>query len=153
MSQPKLDLGPLGQVGVVVRDIEQVMAHYTETYGLGPWRTVTVDTVSQHRGQPRPLKMKLAFASLGPVQLELIQPLGEESIYSEFLKARGEGVQHLGFYFDSLEETVGKFQEAGIAVVQGRWTKEGGFAYMDTEGVGGVCLELLQRRPPAPAPK
>ncbi|MBI4216052.1 MAG: VOC family protein [Chloroflexi bacterium] len=148
---PKLELGPLGQVGVVVRDIERVMAHYTETFGLGPWRTTTVDTVSQYRGQPRPLKMKLAFASLGPVQLELIQPLGEEeSIYSEFLKAKGEGVQHLGFYFDSLEKAIADFRAAGIGVVQGRWSKEGGFAYMDTEAVGGVCLELLQRRPPAP---
>lgn len=152
MDKPKVELGSLGQIGVVVKDIEKVMKYYTETFGIGPWRTREMETESVYRGQKRTLRMKLAFAHLGPLQFELIQPVGdEESIYTEFLKARGEGIQHLGFYLDNVEKTIAEFQGVGIGVIQGRWSTDGGFGYMDTESVGGICFEIIQRRPAQPA--
>ncbi|MBF8264992.1 MAG: hypothetical protein HW384_856 [Dehalococcoidia bacterium] len=37
MKPAKTDIGSLGQIGVVVRDIEKVMKYYTENLGIGPW--------------------------------------------------------------------------------------------------------------------
>ena len=37
MDKPEAELGSLGQIGVVVKDIEKVMKYYTETFGIGPW--------------------------------------------------------------------------------------------------------------------
>jgi methylmalonyl-CoA/ethylmalonyl-CoA epimerase len=148
MDKPKLDIGSLGQIGVVVRDIEKVVKFYTDHLGIGPWRIRERETETVYRGEKRTLRMKLAFARLGPLQFELIQPVGdEESLYTEFLKTRGEGLHHLGFNIENIEKAVADYQSAGIGVVQGRWAMEGGFAYMDTEAKGGFCIELIQWRP------
>ena len=36
-------------------------------------------------------------ARLGPIRLHLVQPLEGTSVYSEFLKTKGEGLHHMAF--------------------------------------------------------
>ncbi len=36
----KMDLPPVTQIGVVVRDLDQAMEYYTKIFGLGPFNPV-----------------------------------------------------------------------------------------------------------------
>ena len=45
----------------------------------------------------------MAFTELGPVELELIQPISGESIWANFLREHGGGIHHLRFNVDALE--------------------------------------------------
>jgi catechol 2,3-dioxygenase-like lactoylglutathione lyase family enzyme len=138
-------LPPVSQIGLVVRDLEKTAAFYHSTFGIGPFSIVPevkFDGVIL-RGQPTNSKIKVAFADSGPLQIELIQPLEGENIYTEFLQAGNEGLHHLGFEVDDFEGMLAKFKSRGIEPIF--WHNMGfmAFAYLDTGKVGGVIVELL----------
>ena len=88
------------QISLVVRDLDAAMRTYVHEYGIGPWDVYEFnsDTVRdmQEDGQPVERAWRLALSQVGSVQLELIQPLDEHSIYARFLSEKGEGVHHVG---------------------------------------------------------
>ena len=49
------------------------------------------------RGLPIDLRMKIAFVETPSIQLEFIQPLEPNNIYTEFLEQHGEGLHHVMF--------------------------------------------------------
>lgn len=146
-----MKLSKLCQIGVVVKDIDEAIDYYTSTFDLGPFRTTLIERHGAIvRGKPTDYKIKLAFAQMGNIQLELIQILEGETIQSEFLRTRGEGLHHIAFLVDDLEAEIAKWGRKGIKVLQRSkppaTPEEGGYAYMDTGKVGGVIFELVQQR-------
>jgi methylmalonyl-CoA/ethylmalonyl-CoA epimerase len=84
----------------------------------------------------------MAFAYLGPVQIELVQCTEGRIFQSRFLETWGEGLHHLGFYVDDLEAEVAKLVEGGAKLFI---HDPGHFAYLDSGGPGGAIFELMQR--------
>jgi methylmalonyl-CoA/ethylmalonyl-CoA epimerase len=145
MSPNSLILPPVSQIGLIVKDVAKTASHYEATFGIGPFSivdNVRLDGVIL-RGRPVPTTIKVAFAQFGPLQIELIQPLEGENIYTEFLASRGEGLHHLGFEVDDLEGMLAAFKEKGIEPVF--WLNLGftAFAYLNTDAIGGATFELL----------
>ncbi len=145
MTQDLLVLPPVSQIGFVVKDIAKTASYYEATFGIGPFSVVDnvrLDGVIL-RGQPVQTTIKVAFALSGPLQIELIQPLEGENIYTEFLASRGEGLHHLGFEVDDFEGMLAALKEKGIEPIF--WLNLGftAFAYLNTDAIGGVILELL----------
>ena len=143
----KLPFSRIDQVGVVVRDVEKAIEYYS-SIGIGPFEYAQ-GMIADRRLYGKPaadIKNVIALTQLGHVQLELIQPAGGESIHKEFLETKGEGIHHLGFLVDDLEKETAKLTEKGFKITQsGTFVGGGGFAYFDTDKVGGVLLELIQR--------
>ncbi len=139
------------QVGWVVKDLDPVV-DYWQRLGLKNIHRAGVTDFPDvtYRGKKTPLKMKMAFADIGGVQIEWIQPVEGYSVYNEFLSKHGDGVHHLAYQMPSpkvMDEQIRYFKQLGVGVVQyGTWKGqkgEGRFAYLDTgpEG-GGVTVEL-----------
>lgn len=144
-NESAIVLPPVSQVGIVVRDIEKTAAFYYSTFGIGPFAIVPEVKFEGVilRGSPTNAKIKVAFAQSGPLQIELIQPLEGENIYTEFLDTKGEGLHHLGFQVDDFDSMLAQFKSKGIEPVF--WLNLGwmAFAYLNTETIGGVMFELL----------
>jgi len=87
----------------------------------------------------------MGFCSLGSVELELIQPITAPTIYHDFLQEKGEGLHHLGFDVKDIEKKLVLCKEMGIKIIQGGQGATSHFEYLDTEEVGGVIFELIQR--------
>lgn len=137
----------IDQVGIVVRDIEQTIKQLSSLWNVGPLQIREIDLLDAivHGKQMR-VRAKLAFAQVGPVELELIEPGEGENIYWEFLQTKGEGVHHLKIPVSDIESEVARFREKGVGVLQSGSTPRSSFAYLDTEGIVGVILELLNRK-------
>lgn len=136
----------VSQIGVVVNDVDKTVEFFSSVLGIGPWRTVEASrTKEEITTGATPYRVKLAFASFGPVQVELIQVLEGETVHTRFLKEKGEGLHHLGFYVPNMDEMVAELGKRGIGVLQ---SMRGRFAYMDTAAVGGIVVELIQRAAP-----
>jgi len=135
----KLQLKTVDQIGIVVKDADKVMESWSSMFGIGPW---AVRDFSGADAEGRPMKVRLAFAYLGPLQLELIQPVEGRIFHSDFLDTQGEGLHHLGFFVDDLEGEVAKLVAQGAKVLN---EGPGMFAYLDTGGPGGVIYELIRR--------
>lgn len=147
----RLTFPPLCQLGVVVKDLEKTMEIYSSLFGLGPWKVVDLPGIDATLyGKPVEYKMRIALAKMGCVVLELIEILEGETIHTEFLREKGEGLHHIALMVDDLDKVVEKWEAAGIRVLQRSKIpvqEEGdtaGFAYMDTEALIGIIIELIK---------
>jgi methylmalonyl-CoA/ethylmalonyl-CoA epimerase len=134
------------QIGVVVTDLDKTVDFLT-ALGLGPFeiRTAT-HPAARVKGKTRSYEVRLALSQQGPVQLELIEYQRGETIQKDFLDARGEGLHHILFRVNNLEETLDKFKAKGIDVLQeDRFVGGGGLAYTGTDKIGGIIMEVAQR--------
>ncbi len=149
----RIDLGPVVQVGIVVRDAEATVAAWTRRFVLGPAQFVDwpppdtglAETATYH-GRPGNFRMRLAFLQAGPVQLEFIQPLEGDNIYADFLAEHGEGLHHLLFNVRD-PEGVAHQLEAPVLQSGGSTLYPGAiWSYLDTQAMLGAMIELRTKK-------
>ena len=147
-EESEFRLPPVYQLGYVVSDIEKARGYYESVFGTGPFSDVIDVNMDGAilRGEPVDTTIKVAFVQSGDVQIELIQPVEGENLYTEFLEARGEGIHHLGYRVEDMEAMKAAFsKKVGEPVF---WRDMGimEFAYFDTSEVGGLMIEFLYFR-------
>ena len=134
----------LHHVTVVVKDIERAVKFYSSV-GLGPLVSPEKHVFANKtlRGKPLTHKLLIRETHIGPAVLQLVQHVEGEDVYKEFIDKRGEGVQHLGFVVDNIDKAEDAAVKMGLKVTQRSRGEDGsGFAYFDTELLGGVVLEI-----------
>lgn len=149
MSQEKtIGTNVICQIGLIVRDIERSAKHYAYVFGMDiPEVIITAEEEEAHTkfyGAPTPARAKLAFFKMGQISLELIEPLGGPSTWKEFLDNYGEGVHHIAFQVEGMEEVLTSLERKGIPVIQRGDYKGGRYAYVDSQPLLGVIIELLE---------
>lgn len=143
----------VAQIALVVRDLDETVKHYHELFGIGPWHFYTYQKplVKQmsYRGQPADHSFRVALSYLGPTRIELIQPLEGDSIYQDFIKKHGYGVQHFGFLVEDMGKALQQAHAAGFEMIQDGsgfgLDGDGHYAYLDSEDTLGVTIELIER--------
>ena len=141
-------LGDIRQNGYVVRDIERAMRHWTEVMGIGPFFYIEDVPVSNFRygGQPSDVKMSIALANSGPLQIELIQQRNDApSMYLDFLNAGHEGLQHVAFWTADFDADMARMTERGFEVGHsGQIGADGRFVYFTRQDHPGSVIELSE---------
>jgi methylmalonyl-CoA/ethylmalonyl-CoA epimerase len=140
------------QIGIVVPDLERATRLLGELFGIGPFRFIEwpnrPESKYYFRGHREPIKIRQAFTQVGPLELELIQPLeGENNAYKQFLDEKGGGIHHVLFETKDMDRTVKLVGEKGVEVLQnGDGIRPGTrWALLDTESLVGFPLELRHR--------
>jgi glyoxalase/bleomycin resistance protein/dioxygenase superfamily protein len=143
---------PVTHVGIDIQDPQPVSA-YWQSLGWEPLKIshATPRADSRYRGQPLLLSFDVAWYKRHSLTIEwIIPPSRPPNCYADFLKEHGQGVQHLGMTVPDLDAAVARYQELGYSVWQsGAWgdvgkRNSGRYAYMDTDRVGGVAIEIIQ---------
>ncbi|NOZ29279.1 MAG: VOC family protein [Chloroflexi bacterium] len=136
------------QVAIIVKDIEQTARRYADLFGMEMPQIHITDpeekTHIRYRGQPTQGRAKLAFFQMGPIALELIEPIDGPSTWQEFLDTHGEGVHHIAFHVEGMDEVLELLESKGMPLVQRGEFTGGRYAYVDTTSQLGVMLELLE---------
>jgi len=145
MGSP-IDLGGIlfpgvDQIGIVVHDVEAIARAYEAFFGEGAFNIIEGEAPAVlGDGRKINIRGRLAFAHLGPLQIELIQILEGESVHVEYLERFGEGIHHLGRYTSTFDDDLEKFRKLGINVLQqGQGMRR--YAYLDTKP---FVLELIE---------
>jgi methylmalonyl-CoA/ethylmalonyl-CoA epimerase len=140
-------LGEVEEICLVTPDLKRSAAGLLRL-GIGPWRLMEINprntTEQMYRGKPVSFTIRLAFASVGPTVIELMQPMDDNSIFAEHLRAKGEGLHHVSFSLKGApwEDRIAAFTARGFPVVQsGRWLGGPRFAFFDTETTTGMSFE------------
>jgi catechol 2,3-dioxygenase-like lactoylglutathione lyase family enzyme len=138
-------------ISVIVRDMSKATEYY-QSLGIGPFPpligpegTVTL-TEKKVRDKPVDYQIDLRQAEVGGLNLEVIQPLEGDTPVKEFLEKKGEGIQHIGFFVDDLDQETAKLAEKGFTITQSGESPEVKWAYYDTDKIGGVSIELMQQK-------
>ena len=136
---------------LVVKDMDKAIKYF-EALDVGPFppflggqgMSFTGKTV---RGESSDYDMDLRIGrgNLGGLALELIQPLEGRSVYTEFLEEKGEGIHHLAFMVDDIDEEIADMEKRGFRVVQTGAMPNTRWAYFEADEPGGMLIELCQR--------
>ena len=141
--------GQIFQSGFVVEDWRKATQHWVDVLGVGPF--FLLDHIEfewcEYRGQPVDLDLSVTLGFSGEYQVELIQQHNDaESIYTEFLREHGTGLQHVGTLVDDLDAALDAHGLRHKIVQQGA-IAGCRFAYVDTVLHGGSMLELIEAGP------
>ena len=129
----------LHHIAVIVKDIDKAVAYY-QSLGIA-----AVGCEVKFPGEKPSIRAQ--FVDVGSIPIEFIQPLEGESDYKKFLESKGEGVQHIAFAVDNLDEEEEKLVDKGVSViVKGRAPAAFGSisAHFDTRQVGDFAIQLIQ---------
>ena len=149
--QNHLSTNVIEHMAIIVKDIEAAKKRYADTFGIEEPPTIVTDTAdkahTQYHGQPSEARAKLAFLQMGPIKIELIEPMGGPSTWQEFLDKHGEGVHHIAFTVKDIPTELKHLEGRGVPLVQKGDYTGGCYAYADSEKPLGVVLEFLQSVP------
>jgi methylmalonyl-CoA/ethylmalonyl-CoA epimerase len=137
------ELTNLSHVGIAVRDAEATARLLSTIWNIGTPDSFDYTPEADDLIAGDPFSVRLVFIKFGPLTLELLQPLDDQSIWSKFIEEHGEGIHHLAFGVSDYDGTVKTFEERGhplltAAVFEGeRW------CYFEMDP-GGIVIEFRE---------
>jgi len=96
----------LDHIGIAVRKIDDALAVY---------RALGIDV--QHVEYVASQGVKTAFLAVGESNLELLEPLSEQSAVARFIEKRGEGIHHICLRVDDIEAHLARLKEQGFRLI------------------------------------
>jgi methylmalonyl-CoA/ethylmalonyl-CoA epimerase len=125
-------------IGIAVKSLSESITRYEHLFGFGP----------KHTEEVQEQQVRAAFFRIGDSGVELLEPTGEESPIARFIARRGEGVHHLSFEVENIEEELLRLRSEGFVLVdETPRTGADGFkvAFLHPKSTGGVLIELCQK--------
>ena len=153
-----MDKWTLWHVGLSVKNIDEAVKYYESLGGKAAERPGNVldsknfkDFTTYGKTDAPGWKIKIKMCQLGPLSLELTEPVEGDNYNTTYMRQHGEGANHVAFQVDDLAAEVKELQDKGVPAM---YYAKGAYAYMDARKVGGVVIELFQKRtgPPPGAP-
>ena len=131
------------RVAIAVRDLEKARKFFGDVFGAGfePEEDVTD---MNFRYQP---------FTVGGFKMELLCPYDSESVIARFLENRGEGVHHISFETEDLDEAIAELKAKGIEIAyRHRYAPEVTFegchwdeAFVHPKDAFGVLIHIAQK--------
>jgi len=125
-------------IGVAVNSIEASLKFFANTLGL---KLEGQETVAEQ-------KVTTAFMPVGDTEVELLQSTAPDGPIAGFIEKKGEGVQHIAFLVDNIEEALKELEAKGIRLIDkvprmGAGGKK--IAFVHPKDTYGVLVELCQK--------
>lgn len=134
-----MKLSHIEHIGIAVKDLQASVKFYEEVLGL---ECYAVEEVKDQ-------KVKTAFFRLGGTKIELLESTDPEGPIGKFIEKKGEGVHHLAFAVEGIENALATLKDKGIQLVdqQPRKGAEGlDIAFLHPKSTGGVLTELCENK-------
>lgn len=131
-------LKKVDHIGIAVKNLDETIPYYTETLGLSVLKIEEVASES----------VRVAFIDAGNVKLELLEPMSTQSAIHSFIEKKGEGIHHIAFGVEGIEERMKELREKGIRVLNEQpKTGAGGaqVAFLHPKSSFGVLYELCDK--------
>jgi methylmalonyl-CoA/ethylmalonyl-CoA epimerase len=126
----------LDHIGIAVKSLAASKIY--EDLGLDVQHVETVETQ----------KVKTAFLSVGDANLELLEPTAADSPIAKFIEKRGEGIHHICFRVDNLEEHLARLKEQGYRLIDEAPVAGAHgcrVAFLHPSAGNGVLIELSEK--------
>jgi methylmalonyl-CoA/ethylmalonyl-CoA epimerase len=97
----------ISHLGLAVKDLDAAIKLYEEVFGLPV----------AHRWVAEADRMEAATFHVGEMEIELMQPLEEDSPVGRFIARRGEGIHHVAYKVDDVAGALHRAREAGVQTI------------------------------------
>jgi methylmalonyl-CoA epimerase len=128
-------MAKLAHIGIVVKNLEESLPCYTDALGLKVARIQELPSQN----------VRIAFIPLDEGELELMEPLDDNSGVAKFLANRGEGIHHICLEVEDIQACLNQASSSGIQLIdkEPRPGAEGQVAFLHPKSMHGVLVELL----------
>jgi len=125
-------------IGIAVKNLDETLTFYEEVLGL----------VCTGKEEVAEQKVRVAFLPIGDSEVELLESTDPEGPIAKYIEKKGEGIQHLAFRVDNIEEAIETMKQKGIRMIDEtpRYGAGGAkIAFCHPKSTGGVLIELSER--------
>lgn len=129
----------IDHIGVAVNSIEGSSNFWKEILGLSFEGSETVEEQ----------KVTTAFFPVGDSEIELLESTMPDGPVAKYIEKKGEGMQHIAFRVENIEEALTELKEKGIKLIdQTPRIGAGGakIAFLHPKATNGVLVELCERQ-------
>ena len=133
-----MKLTHIEHLGIAVKSLEAAIPFYEEILGL---KCYAVEEVAEQ-------KVKTAFFQVGQTKIELLESTDPEGPVGKFIEKKGEGIHHLAFAAEGLQENLDILAEKGVTLIDKTPRKgaEGlNIAFLHPKSTFGVLTELCEK--------
>lgn len=125
----------IAHLGIVVKNLDAALELFTGALPLDLVHT------EDYQG------MKIGFIPVGDSSIELLQDVSGSSSIKKFLENNGEGIHHIAFEVDDIEQAVAELREKGVKLIDEK-PRAGAhgmsIAFMHPKATHGILMELVQ---------
>ncbi|THB76588.1 MAG: methylmalonyl-CoA epimerase [Desulfobacteraceae bacterium] len=128
----------IDHLGIAVSSINDQKNFWTDVLGLTFEGTETVEEQ----------KVTTAFLPVGESEVELLESTSPDGAVAKFIEKRGQGIQHVAFRVENIDEALTELKEKGIRLIDETPRKGAGgarIAFLHPKDTSGVLVELCER--------
>ena len=128
----------IDHIGIAVKEIQQAGKFYTDILGL---KIEDIETVADQ-------KVNVAFIPITDSEVELLESTEPDGPVAKFINARGEGIQHIAFCVENIEEALAELKAKGVRLIDEKPRKGAGgamIAFIHPKETNGVLVEICER--------
>ncbi|MCP4668896.1 MAG: methylmalonyl-CoA epimerase [Deltaproteobacteria bacterium] len=128
----------IDHIGIAVKDIEQAGKFYTDILGL---KIEDIENVADQN-------VNVAFIPVSDSEVELLESTHRDGPVAKYIDARGEGVQHIAFRVENIDEALEELKAKGVRLIdQEPRSGAGGakIAFIHPKVTNGVLVEICER--------
>jgi methylmalonyl-CoA/ethylmalonyl-CoA epimerase len=129
--------GLIDHVGVAVSDLDRAIALYEGTFGMPVAHRETVEAQG----------VEAVLLDVGDGHVELLAPLGPETVVGKFVEKRGEGLHHVAYRVADIDATLSSLKQAGVDLIDSEarvGIRQSRVAFLHPRSTGGVLTELVE---------
>ena len=127
----------IDHIGIAVQAVEEHIPFYRDVLGL---KFVGKEEVQDQ-------KVKVAMFRAGDVQIELLEPTSPESPIAKYLEKKGEGIHHIAYQSDGIDNEIKRFQESRVQMIDEK-PRNGAhgsrIAFIHPKSSGKVLTEICE---------
>lgn len=134
-----MNISHIEHLGIAVKSLDEAIPYYEQVLGL---KCYNIEEVADQ-------KVRTAFFKVGQTKIELLEPTCPESTIAGFIEKRGEGVHHVAFAVEGIEESLGEVEQKGVRLIDKtpRAGAEGlTIAFLHPKSTMGVLTELCENK-------
>jgi methylmalonyl-CoA/ethylmalonyl-CoA epimerase len=127
----------IDHVGVAVLDLDKAADRYATAFGMPLVHRETVESQG----------VEAALLEIGEGHIELLRPLGPETVVGRFIERRGEGLHHLAYRVDDIDAALSALEGAGVELIDSQarvGIRRSRVAFLHPKATGGVLTELVE---------
>ena len=124
-------------IGIAVKSLEQSIPYWENLLGT---KCYSIEEVKNQ-------KVKTAFFKIGQTKIELLESTDPEGAIGKFIEKKGEGIHHMAFAVDGIEQALTDAEQSGIQLIDKapRNGAEGlSIAFLHPKSTFGVLTELCE---------
>lgn len=136
-GKPPAPTDVVHHIGIAVADLDSSIDFYRSIFGLVPGPIVVREE----------LGVRGCFVPIGDTNLELLQGITPASGISIHVEEKGEGLHHICFEVEGIEEKLKTLDELGIDLrdkVPRKGLMGGDIGFLSPSAARGVLIELAQ---------